>query len=72
MNPLPILPCQFFKINYLHISKNTLFRSVDLILVVKSDIIISVMNTDKKIKFLFKKKLEKLTHFSAGLWTETY
>ena len=25
MNPLLVLPCQFFKINYLHSSKNTLF-----------------------------------------------
>ena len=53
MNPLPILACQFFKINYLHTSKNTLFRKVDLILIVKYDMIINVMNTDKK-KFLFK------------------
>ena len=25
MNPLPVLTCQFFKINYLHTSKNSLY-----------------------------------------------
>ena len=54
MNPLLVLACQFFKINYLHPSKNPFFRTVDLILIVKSDIIIIVMNADKKIFFLFK------------------
>ena len=49
MNPVPVLACQFFKMNYSHTSK-----TVDLILIVKSDIIIIVMNTDKKISFLFK------------------
>ena len=69
-NLLPVLLCQFFKINYLHASKlkkvrvqrsgidtnkyYTFFRKVDLILIVKSDIIIIAMNTDKKISFLFK------------------
>ena len=54
-NPLPVLAYQFFKISYLHTLKNTLFRTVDLILIVKSNsIIIILMNTDKKIRFLFK------------------
>ena len=41
--------------------------TVDLILIVKSVIIISVMNTDKKITFFIQnfQKLEKLTHFRA-------
>ena len=51
MNPLPVLACQFFKMNYLHTSKNTLFKRVHLILKVKSDIIINVMNIDEKIIF---------------------
>ena len=75
MGPLPVLACQFFKINLLHTSKTPFFRAVDLILIVKSDIMIIVINTDKKISyFLFKiyKKLEKLTHFMPALWTETY
>ena len=50
MNPLPVLACQFFKINYFSL----FFRTVDLILIVKADIIINVLNTDKKISFLFK------------------
>ena len=54
MNPLPVLACQIFKINYLHTSKTPLFRTVDLILIVKSNIIIIVMNTDKKISFVSK------------------
>ena len=54
MNSLPALACEFFKTNYLHTSKNTLFRTVDLILIVKSDIITIVMNTDEKISFSFK------------------
>ena len=51
MNPLRVLACQFFKINNLHTSKTPFFRTVDLILIVKSNIIIIVMNTDKKIRF---------------------
>ena len=55
MNPLPNLAFQYFKINYLHVLRKTsFFRTVDLILIVKSDIIIIVMNTDKKISLLFK------------------
>ena len=57
-------------INYLHSSKNTLFRKVDLILIVKPDIIIIVMNTDKKIS-LFK-IYKTSTHFRPTLWAETY
>ena len=74
MNPFPVLACKFFKINYLHTSKNTLFRTVDLILIVKSDIIIIVMNTDKKISYLFKiyKNSQKLTYLRPSLRTETY
>ena len=73
MNPLPVLACQFFKINYLHTSKNTIFRRVYLILLVKSGIILIGMNTDKKISFLSKiyKKIENLTHFRPALRTET-
>ena len=55
MNPLPFLACHFFKIIYLHSLKKTpLFRTVDLILIVKSDIVIIMLNADKKISFLFK------------------
>ena len=72
-NPLPVFACQFFKINDLHASKTSLFRTVDLILMVKSNIIIIVMNTDKKISVLLKfTKLEKLTHCRPSLWTEPY
>ena len=45
--------CQFFKISYLHTSKtNTLFKTVDLIFIVKSNFIIILMNTDKKMRIL--------------------
>ena len=74
MNPLPVLACQFLKINYLHSPKNTHFRTVDLIFIVKPDIITIVMKTDKKISFLFKfpKNSKKMTHFRTALRTETY
>ena len=74
MNPLPVLACQFFKINYLHTSKNTLFQDSSSNIVIKSDIIIIGMNTATKIRYLFKiyKNLEKLTHFRPVLRTETY
>ena len=74
LDPLPVLASQFFKIDDLHTSKNTLFRTVDLILIVKSDIIIILMNTDYKKSFFIKNllKLEKLTHFRPFLQTETY
>ena len=51
MNPLPVFGMSIFKINYLHTSKNTPFQEVNLILEVKPDIIIIVMNTDEKISF---------------------
>ena len=54
MNPLPFLACKFFKKDFLHSSKTPIFRRVDLILKVKPNIIIILMNTDKKISFLFK------------------
>ena len=41
-------------LNYLLTSKETLFRRADLILIVKPDIMIIMMGTDKKISFLFK------------------
>ena len=74
MNPLPVLACQFLKINYLYTSKTPFFRTVYLILIVKSDIIIIVMNTVKKVSFfiLNLQKLEKLTYFMYVLWVETY
>ena len=76
MSPLPVLARQFFKINYLHTSKNTFFRAVDLILISKSDIIIIVVNTDKKIRFFYLKftklKKLKLTHCRPAHRTETY
>ena len=53
MNLLSVLACQFFKINYLQTSKTPYFRTVDLILIVKSNIIVYVMNTDKKISFFY-------------------
>ena len=43
-----------FKLTIYILRKTPLFRTVDLILIVKSDIIIIVLNTDKKISFLFK------------------
>ena len=48
--------CLFWHVNSLietiyTLKKNTLFRTVDLILVVKSNIMIIVKNTDKKISF---------------------
>ena len=51
--------CLFWHVNSVKLSIYTLwktpfFRTVYLILIVKSDIIIIVMNTDKKISFLFK------------------
>ena len=52
LNPLPVLACQFFNINYLHTSKTHFFGTVDLLLIVKSDIVIILMKTDKKF-FLF-------------------
>ena len=52
-NPLPVLAFQFFKMNYLHTSKTPFFRTVDLILIVKSNILIIVMNTDKKVSSFF-------------------
>ena len=51
MNPFPVLACLLFKVIFLHTSKTPFLRPVDLILIVKSDIIIIVMNTDKKISF---------------------
>ena len=54
MNPLRVLACQFFKINYLHTSKTPFFRTVDLILIVKSDIIIIIV-MDKFFFFKFTK-----------------
>ena len=47
---------------------------LDIVLVVKSNIIIIMMNTDKKISFFIKKlqKLEQLTHLRPTLRTETY
>ena len=39
---------------FTHFKKHPFSRTVDLILIVMSDIIIIVMNTDKKISFLFK------------------
>ena len=54
INPLPVLACQFFKINCFHTSKTPFFRTVDLILNVMHDIIIIVMNTDKKMHFYLK------------------
>ena len=54
MKSLPVLACQFLKINYFTLWKPPFFRAVDLILTVKYNIIIIVMNTDKKISFLFK------------------
>ena len=49
MNLLPVLACQFFKINFLYTYKTPFIRIEDLILKVKSDIVIILMNTDKKI-----------------------
>ena len=51
--------CLFWHLNSLKwtiytLRKTPFFRWVDLILIVKSDIIIIGMNTDKKISFLFK------------------
>ena len=54
MNPLPVLACQLFKVEYLHTLKNTLFQDSRFLLIVKSDIIIIELNTDKEIMFLFK------------------
>ena len=50
--------CLFWHVNSLKLTIYTLrktpfFRTIDLILIVKSDIIIIVMNTVKKISFLF-------------------
>ena len=53
------------------LGKTPFFKAVDLILIVKSDIIIIVMNTDKKISFLFK-IYKNATHFRRSLRTETY
>ena len=44
---------------------------VDLILIVKSDIIIIETNTDKKI-IVYKENLEILTQFWPALWSKTY
>ena len=51
--------CLFWHVNSLKKTIYTLrkihfFRTIDLILIVKSDIIIIVMNTVKKLSFLFK------------------
>ena len=54
MNPLPVLACQFFKINYLFTLKNTPFQDSRSNFVVKPGIIIIVMNTDKEISFYLK------------------
>ena len=52
--------------------KNTLFRTV-LILIVKSDIIFIVTALTGKLDFYLKfTKLEKMTHFRPALRTETY
>ena len=50
---------------YLHTSKNTLFMAVDLILIVKSNIIIIMMNTDKKIIIFYLEfsKTRKIDEF---------
>ena len=49
---------------FTHLEKTPLFRTVGLILIVKLDIIIIVMNTDKKISFLFKStKTRKIDAF---------
>ena len=74
MNPLPVLACQFLKINYLYTSKTPFSRTVDLILIVKSYIIIIVINTVKKRSsfILNLQKLEELTHFMPVLRAETY
>ena len=73
INPLTNLACQLFNINYLQIWKTPFFGTVDLVLIVKPNIIIIVMNTDKQIRFIENlQKLEKMTHFRPALWTETY
>ena len=69
MNPLPVLACQFFIINYLHSSKGILFQhTVDLILIVKLDIIVIVMNTNRNKCFYLKGVLSSVpTHgFSSN------
>ena len=56
---MPVLTCRFFKINYLRTSKTPFFRTVELILIFKSDIIIIiVMNIDMKISFFYLKYLK--------------
>ena len=46
MNTFPVLASQFFKINYSNTLKNTIFTTVDLMLIVKPEIIIIASNTD--------------------------
>ena len=52
VKPLRVLVCQLFKINYLHTSKTPFLRTVGLMLLVNSDFIIIVMNTDEKFFFI--------------------
>ena len=71
MNLLPVLACQLFKINYLHIFFHDSRSNIDSLAQYK----IIVMNIDKKICFYLKftqKNLEKLTHSRPALWTKTY
>ena len=65
MNPLPVLACQFFKKTIYTVRKTPILRRVDLISIVKPNIIIIVMNTDKKISFFIEnlQKLEKIDAF---------
>ena len=53
--PIVSFGMSIFKINYYTVRKTPIFRRVDLILIVKPDIIIIVMNTGKKISFLLIK-----------------
>ena len=65
--------CLFCHVDYLKTLKTLLLTKVDIILFVKWDIIIIVMNTDKKIIFVIS-NLQKIkrTHLRPALWTETY
>ena len=47
MDLLPVLACQFFKITIYTLRKTPFFRTVDLTLIVKPDIIVIVMDIDK-------------------------
>ena len=46
MNTLPVLASQFFKTKYFQTLKTPFFTTVDLILIVKSTIIIIALKTD--------------------------